>query len=160
MKANRPTLLVVDDEHEVLRSVHDLLRLDYRVLTCHRGTDALRILDSPDEIHVVMTDQRMPEISGVEILCRSKEVRPETTRLLFTAYADIRAVIDAINEGSVFRYITKPWDPDELETVVRQAVEHHNLIVERARLGRAAGVEPAAFRGQPAQGGVYRGRQP
>ncbi|MBV8555623.1 MAG: hybrid sensor histidine kinase/response regulator [Planctomycetaceae bacterium] len=134
MKANRPTLLVVDDEPEVLRSVYDLLRLDYRVITCHRGADALRILDSPEEIHAVMSDQRMPEISGVEILSRSKQVRPETTRLLFTAYADIRAVIDAINEGSVFRYITKPWDPDELETVVRQAVEHHNLIVERERL--------------------------
>ena len=73
----------------------------------------------------------MPEMSGVEVLRRAKAIRPEATRLLFTAYADIRAVIDAINQGNVFRYITKPWDPEELEAVIRQAVEHHDLIVER-----------------------------
>jgi signal transduction histidine kinase len=134
MSATRPTLLVVDDEPEVLRSIHDLLRIDYDVLTCERARDALEILDSPGEIHVVMSDQRMPELSGVSILHHAREVRPEATRLLFTAYADIRAVIDAINQGSVFRYITKPWDPEELEVVVRQAVEHHNLLVEKTRL--------------------------
>ena len=65
---------------------------------------------------------------------RPRTIRPETTRLLFTAYADIRTVIDAINQGHVFRYLAKPWDPDELEVVVRQAVEHHDLIVEKNRL--------------------------
>ena len=69
-------------------------------------------------------------------------IRPEATRLLFTAYADIRAVIDAINQGHVFRYITKPWEPEELEAVVRQAVEQHDLIVEQeSPHGRAAGGE-------------------
>jgi signal transduction histidine kinase len=134
MGVTRPTLLVVDDEPEVLRSVHDLLRLDYRVITCTRGADALALLDAPGPIHVVMSDQRMPGMSGVEVLRHAKQVRPEATRLLFTAYADIRAVIDAINQGSVFRYITKPWDPDELQAIVRQAVEQHDLIVEKARL--------------------------
>src|SRR3954470_1073359 len=134
MSAPRPTLLVVDDEPEVLRSVHDLLRLEYRVLTCTRGAEAIKILDAPGPIHVIMSDQRMPGLSGVEVLRHAKRVRPEATRLLFTAYADIRAVIDAINQGSVFHYITKPWEPDELEAVVRQAVEQHDLIVENARL--------------------------
>jgi signal transduction histidine kinase len=83
---------------------------------------------------VVMSDQRMPGMTGVEVLRRAEKVRPAATRLLFTAYADIRAVIDAINQGSVFHYITKPWEPDELEAVVRQAVEQHDLIVENARL--------------------------
>src|SRR5262245_60018666 len=114
MNAMRPTLLVVDDEPEVLRSVHDLLRLDYQVLTCQRGADALKVLESGEEIHVVMSDQRMPEMSGVELLHHAKQIRPDATRLLFTAYTDVRAVVDAINEGSVFRYIAKPWDPEEL----------------------------------------------
>jgi signal transduction histidine kinase len=134
MGVTRPTLLVVDDEPEVLRSVHDLLRLEYRVITCTQGADAIAILDAPGPIHVIMSDQRMPGMTGVEVLHHAKEVRPEATRLLFTAYADIRAVIDAINQGSVFHYITKPWEPEELEAVVRQAVDQHNLLVENARL--------------------------
>ncbi len=130
----RPSLLVVDDEPEVLRSVHDLLRMDYQVVTCETGFGALEILRSEEQVHVIMSDQRMPEMTGVELLRQAKAIRPETTRLLFTAYADIRTVIDAINQGHVFRYLAKPWDPEELEAVVRQAVEHYNLIVEKNRL--------------------------
>ncbi len=125
---------MVDDEPEVLSSVHDLLRMDYRVITCGTGFRALDVLRSPEFVHVIMSDQRMPEMSGVELLRQAKAIRPETTRLLFTAYADIRTVIEAINQGHVFRYLAKPWDPEELEAVVRQAVEHHNLIVEKNRL--------------------------
>ena len=115
-------------------SVHDLLRLEYRVLTCTTGARALEVLRSGAKVHVIMSDQRMPEMTGVELLRQAKDIRPETTRLLFTAYADIRTVIDAINQGHVFRYLAKPWDPEELEAVVRQAVEHHDLIVEKNRL--------------------------
>ncbi len=124
----------MDDEPEVLDSVYNLLRLHYRVITCTTGHDALEVLRSDAEIHVIMSDQRMPGMTGVELLRRAKDLRPETTRLLFTAYADIRTVIDAINEGHVFRYLAKPWNSDELEAVVRQAVEHHDLIVEKNRL--------------------------
>jgi signal transduction histidine kinase len=130
----RPSLLVVDDETRVLSSVHDLLRIDYHVVTCETGPEALEILRSTPEIDVIMSDQRMPGMSGVEVLRRAREIRPETTRLLFTAYTDIRTVIDAINQGHVFRYLAKPWQPGELEATVRQAVEHHNLIVEKNRL--------------------------
>ena len=133
MNASRPLLVVVDDEAEVLRSVHDLFRLDYRVQTFERGADALVALEHTNP-HVVLSDQRMPGISGVELLRQVKRLRPEATRLLFTGYADIKAVIDAINQGSVFRYIAKPWDPEELATVVRQAREHHDLLVERQAL--------------------------
>lgn len=134
MTTKRPTLLVVDDEPEVLHSVHDLLRLEYRVLTCERGTDALKVLESQEPIQVVMSDQRMPGMTGVDVLRHAKRIRPDATRLIFTAYADVKAVIDAINQGSVYRYIMKPWDPDELQAVVRQAVEKHDLIVERGLL--------------------------
>ncbi len=81
-----------------------------------------------------MSDQRMPGMTGVEVLRHAREIRPEATRLLFTAYTEIRTVVDAINQGHVFRYLSKPWEPEELEATVRQAVEHHNLIVEKNRL--------------------------
>jgi signal transduction histidine kinase len=133
-RRERPSLLVVDDEPEVLTSIHDLLRLEYRVITRGSGAGALEVLRSAETIHAVMSDQRMPGMSGVDLLQEAKAIRPETTRLLFTAHADIRAVIDAINHGHVFRYLAKPWDPEELRAVVRQAVEHHDLIVEKNRL--------------------------
>ena len=133
-RARRPTLLVVDDEPDVLELGPRLLRIDYRVITFQRGAEALEYLRSGQVADVILSDQRMPEMTGVEVLRQAKAIRPETTRLLFTAYTDIRTVIDAINQGHVFRYIAKPCDPDELAVVVRQAVEHHNLIVEKNRL--------------------------
>jgi len=126
----RHTILVVDDEPDVVQSVKDLLRLDYNVLGTTNGSDAVRIMQE-NEVDVVMTDQRMPEMTGVELLRRIKGPYPEATRLLFTGYADIRAVIEAINQGNVYRYITKPWDPDELQTIIREACERHDLIVQR-----------------------------
>lgn len=133
MKTSRPMLMVVDDEPEVLRSVHDLFRMDYRVQTYTRPAEALERLRVGD-VPVVMSDQRMPEMSGVEFLHRTRQLSPDTTRLLFTGYSDIKAVIDAINQGNIFRYITKPWDPDELAGILRQAMEYHELIVSRRRL--------------------------
>jgi len=88
----RPRLLVVDDEPEVLRSLFDLLRIDYRVITCATVARALEVLRSTEDAHVIMSDQRMPEMTGVEVLRQAKAIRPETTRLLFTAHADIRTV--------------------------------------------------------------------
>jgi signal transduction histidine kinase len=124
-------VLVVDDEPDVLRSVHDLLRINYEVVTCQRATDALEQLKAAADIAVILSDQRMPGMTGVELLKRARLIRPETTRLLFTAYADIHAVIDAINQGHVFRYVAKPWEAEELESVIRQAVERHDMIIEK-----------------------------
>src|SRR5205814_3315225 len=86
------------------------------------------------EIHIVMTDQRMPEMTGVEFLSRIRGEHPDAIRLLFTGYADLKAVVDAINQGNIYRYITKPWDPDELQALLRQAAAQYDLIVERKRL--------------------------
>ena len=130
----RPTLLVVDDEPEVLRSLHDLFRLEFRVLTHEHPSEALATLAGDTEVDVVMSDQRMPEMSGVQFLEKARAVRPDATRLLFTGYADIKAVIDAVNRGAIARYVAKPWDVDELTTVIRQAVEQHAMIVEKNRL--------------------------
>jgi signal transduction histidine kinase len=126
----RHTILVVDDEADVVKSVKDLLRLEYKVLTATSAAEAQEILRT-EEVHIVMTDQRMPDMTGVELLSNIRGSYPHAIRLLFTGYADIRAVIDAINQGNVYRYITKPWDPDELQTVIREACERYDLIVER-----------------------------
>src|SRR5947209_8739349 len=107
---NRHCLLVVDDEPDLVQSVKDLLRFDYRVLTATRASEGLRLMER-ENVHIVMTDQRMPEMTGVEFLKRLKESYPDAVRLLFTAYADLKAVSDAINEGDVYRYISKPWEP-------------------------------------------------
>ncbi|WP_428939289.1 ATP-binding protein [Fontivita pretiosa] len=133
MPSQKHTILVVDDEPDVVKSVQDLLRLEYRVLGCTRASEAMDILHR-EEVHVVMTDQRMPEMTGVELLRSVRGEHPDAIRLLFTGYADIRAVIDAINQGNVYRYITKPWDPDELEAIIREACDHYDLLVERKRL--------------------------
>lgn len=131
--ATRHTILVVDDEPDVVKSVQDLLRFDYKVLGATSAAEGMRIMQA-NEVHVVMTDQRMPETTGVEFLTKLRGEHPDAMRLLFTGYADIRAVIEAINQGNVFRYITKPWDPEELEAVIRQACERFDLIVERKKL--------------------------
>lgn len=133
MSGPRPTVLVVDDEPEVLRSVYDLFRLEFRILTAERGSDALRLLEAED-VHAILSDQRMPEMTGVELLRRASQLRPDTTRLLFTGYSDLGAVVDSINQGSIFRYISKPWDVEELQRTLRQATERNQLIRDRQRL--------------------------
>ncbi len=134
MPATRPTLLIVDDEPEVLRSLHDLFRLDYRILAFEDGAHALEALRNERDVHVVLSDQRMPKMSGVEFLQQARIVMPEATRLLLTGFADIKAVVDAINAGGVFRYLSKPWDPDELQHAIRQAVTQHDLVMDKNRL--------------------------
>src|SRR5215470_6208742 len=99
--AVRHCLLVVDDEAEVVHSLQDLLRFDYRVLGATRAAEGLKLVEKED-VHIVMSDQRMPEMSGIEFLQQLRERHPDIIRLLFTGYADIKAVIDAINQGSVF----------------------------------------------------------
>jgi signal transduction histidine kinase len=127
------TLLVVDDEPDLVQSLQDLLRLQYRVLGATSGPAALKLL-AGNEVQVILTDQRMPGMTGIELLEHARDEHPDAIRLLFTGYADIRAVIDAINRGSVYRYISKPWDPGELEAIIRQAVEQYDLLAERKTL--------------------------
>ena len=126
-------LLVVDDEPDLVQSLQDLLRRDYRVLGANRASEGLKLMDK-ENVHVVMTDYRMPEMNGVEFLSILRDRYPDTTRLLFTAFGDLDTVVDAINQGSVYRYISKPLDPQELHVVLKQAVEHYDLLAERRRL--------------------------
>jgi response regulator RpfG family c-di-GMP phosphodiesterase len=119
------SILVVDDEPDVVRSVKDLLRLDYKVFTATSPEEGMKILEE-HPIDVIMTDQRMPEMTGVEFLKRVRGPHPDATRLLFTGYADISAVIAAINQGSVYRYIVGPGRAAiDHSRSVRAARSHH-----------------------------------
>lgn len=123
-------ILVVDDEEEILFSLRGLLRQDFELHTATSGAEALDIMRR-HTIHVLMTDQRMPQMTGVELLAQSRAVCPEAVRIVFTGYADIKAVIDAVNEGQIFRYLTKPWDPDELVAALRQGCDEYDKLTAR-----------------------------
>jgi DNA-binding NtrC family response regulator len=133
MTVSKHPILLVDDEPEILFSLRGLLRKEFELYTAESGAQALEILHQ-HPVHVIMTDQRMPQMTGVELLQRAKGDCPEATRIVFTGYADIKAVVDAINQGQIYRYLTKPWDPEELLATLREACEHHDHIAERRRL--------------------------
>jgi response regulator RpfG family c-di-GMP phosphodiesterase len=126
-------ILLVDDEPEILFSLKGLLRREFELHTAESGDEALEILDK-HEIHVVMTDQRMPNMTGAQLMSRVKNESPDSIRIIFTGYADIKAVIDAVNNGGIHRYITKPWDPDELIELLHEATAVYAEILERNRL--------------------------
>ena len=133
MTANKPPILLVDDEPEILFSLRGLLRKEFELYTAESGAQALEILHQ-HPVHVIMTDQRMPQMTGVELLQRAKGDCPEATRIVFTGYADIKAVIEGINRGEIYRYLTKPWDPDDLVVTLREACAHHDHFAERRQL--------------------------
>ncbi len=129
----RYPILYVDDEPFALETLRAQFKEDFTIHVAQDGEEALRLL-SENEIAVVLTDQRMPRLSGVELLKRVKEQRPDTVRMLITAYTDMDVVIEAINEGNVYRYITKPYNEDDLRNTIRQGIETYYLMRERARL--------------------------
>ena len=133
--ASKHSILLVDDEPEILFSLRGLLRREFDLHTANSGAEALEVLHK-HPVHVIMTDQRMPAMTGVELLRRARGECPEAIRMIFTGYADIKAVIDAVNQGQIYRYLTKPWDPDELLAVLRQACDYYDHIAERRRLLR------------------------
>ncbi len=132
----RPCLLVVDDEPEIGASVHALLRREYDVLRAQSAAEGQRLMQE-HEVHIVMTDQRMPEVTGVELLASVRARHPRAVRLLFTGYADHESLVAAINDGRVFRFLKKPWRPEELEAAVRAAAaEYHRIVAEAEELER------------------------
>jgi response regulator RpfG family c-di-GMP phosphodiesterase len=127
MPKPRHCLLIVDDEPNVCDSVHDLLRRDFRVLKAHSAEEGYRLMQQ-EEVHIVMSDQRMPQISGVELLTKVKTRYPQAVRMLFTGFADLESVITAINQGHVFQFVRKPWQPEELLVAVRQAADEYDRL--------------------------------
>src|SRR5262245_24321490 len=128
-------VLIVDDEPDILFSLRGLLRTEFELLTAASGAEALNILHR-NPVHVIMTDQRMPQMTGTELLRRAQGDCPEAVRIVFTGYADIKSVVDAINHGQIYRYLTKPWDSDELVGVLHEACQQYERITERKSLLR------------------------
>ena len=115
-------LLFVDDEKRVLTSMRALFRRDYNVFTANSGQEALEIL-AENQVDVVISDQRMPEMTGVEMLCQAKQLTPQVTRILLTGYADLKAIEDSLNDSEVFRYLMKPCPPAELREAIAAGIE-------------------------------------
>lgn len=127
-------LLVVDDEENILRALGRLLRRDgYALLTANGGQQGLELL-AQHPVGVIISDQRMPGMTGSEFLERAKEMRPDTVRIMLSGYTDLQSVTDAINRGAIYRFLTKPWDDELLRQNIRQAFEHYELRAERDRL--------------------------
>jgi two-component system response regulator HupR/HoxA len=134
---SRPyALLLVDDEEAILESLELTLSGDYQVFTATDGASGLEIL-AEREIALVIADQVMPGLSGVEFLEKVVEVSPKTVRMMLTGYADIGSLTRAINEGRIYRYIQKPWEPDELRLNVKRALEAFELATENVQLAAA-----------------------
>ncbi|XRD90813.1 response regulator [Dyella nitratireducens] len=130
----KPAILVVDDEPSVLSALRRMLHTaSYQVLTANSGAAALDVLATQD-VDLIISDMRMPGMSGAELLSRAQALYPVTVRILLTGYSEIEAVVQAVNEGGIYRYLNKPWDEHDLLLTIRQALEQQRLRKETARL--------------------------
>ena len=129
-------ILLVDDEKDNLQALQRLLRGLFNVTTTTSPLEALQMMGN-QRFHVIVSDQRMPDMSGVELLEKAKKLSPHSTRILLTGYTDIDSVIDAINRGHIYRYIAKPWDPEEFKLTLKQANEAFQLRKELEEKNRA-----------------------
>jgi len=131
-------LMVVDDEPDNLDLLYRTFRREFRVFKADGALKGLELLDKEGEMAVIISDQRMPVMNGTEFLSKTVERFPETIRILLTGYTDVEDLVEAINSGKVFKYITKPWNPENLKAVVQQAAETYRLLTKRtAELRRA-----------------------
>lgn len=129
----RGQLLIVDDEAEILKSLRRQFRHEYDVYTARDADEAFQIIQERP-IQVIISDQRMPGTTGTQFLARLNQIAPDIVRLLMTGYADIQSVVEAINQGNIFRYVLKPWNPTELATIVREAFSRHALVIQNQLL--------------------------
>jgi two-component system response regulator HupR/HoxA len=129
----RPGILVVDDEEAILESLAFTLDDEYRVFTATTGAEGLELLERED-IALVISDQVMPGMTGVEFFEQVIERKPFVIRMMLTGYADLQSLQRAINDGRIYRFISKPWEPDELRLGIRRALEAHDLLVQNISL--------------------------
>ncbi len=128
------TILIVDDEKSVLNSLKRLFRNEkYKVITALNGRQGLEILKS-NNIQIVISDQRMPGMSGTEFLSEVKKESPDTIRIILSGYTDVDVVIDTINKGNIYKFFHKPWNDNSLILEIRQALEYYKLVKDNARL--------------------------
>ncbi len=128
------TILLVDDEEGILRALQRLFKsLDLTILTASNGADALILLKN-SKVSLIISDQRMPGMTGVELLTKSREIHPDAIRILLTGYADIESTMSAINSGAIKYYITKPWEDELLLSRIRESLELYDMITDNKRL--------------------------
>ncbi len=133
------TVLFVDDEENILSSLHRLFRREgYKLLQASSGNEVLQLLET-EQVDMVVSDQKMPGMTGVEVLKRVRDLQPETRRMLLTGYSDVDAVIASINEGQVHRFMMKPWDDAQLKLTVRELLQELDLTRENRRLNELIG---------------------
>ena len=125
-------MLVVDDEPHILESLTQLFDTEFHVLTASDGQTALMLLQHHPDVAIVISDQRMPGMKGVELLRHVKQLVPHSMRILLTGYADLEAVLDSVNVGEVFRYVRKPWVPETLRSIVALAMASYMLRSQKA----------------------------
>ena len=127
----KPKILVVDDEPDNLDLLYRTFYREYKVLRATSGPAALELLAKEGDISVIISDQRMPMMSGTEFLSLTATQYPDIIRIILTGYTDVEDLVEAINAGKVFKYVTKPWEAEELKAVVRQALDTHNVLKAR-----------------------------
>ncbi|MEO3705260.1 response regulator [Trichormus azollae] len=130
---SKPKILVVDDEPDNLDLLYRSFYREYQVLKANSGPAALELLAQEGNIAVIISDQRMPMMSGTEFLSLTATQYPDIIRIILTGYTDVEDLVEAINSGKVFKYVTKPWEAEELKAVVRQALDTHNVLKARTR---------------------------
>ena len=134
MEKKAHTLLCIDDEPNILNALKRLLRKeDFNLLTASSGKAGLQIL-AENEVHVVVSDQRMPEMNGTEFLKEVKAAYPDIIRIILTGYTDVDSISEAINEGHLYKFFLKPWNDQNLKLEIRQAMEQYDLIKDNKRL--------------------------
>jgi len=134
-ESRKRTLLLVDDEENIIASLRRLLRRDgYHIITANSGAQGLQRL-AEHEVDVIVSDQRMPGMTGVEFLRRAKELYPQTVRMTLSGYTELQSITDAINEGAVYKFLTKPWDDERLRAHVHEAFRHKEMADENRELG-------------------------
>jgi CheY-like chemotaxis protein len=139
------TLLIVDDDVNVLASLHRLFRRDgYQILTAASPSEAFELL-ALHAVQVILCDQRMPAMSGTEFLSKVKELYPETIRIILSGYTGLEAVLDAINRGAIYRFYTKPWDDTQLRDNIRLAFHHYWLMHGSGKLAGQPGEDVTAL---------------
>lgn len=128
------TVLFVDDEESILRSLQRSLRKEpYRILTASSGEEGLKVIANED-VELVVSDQRMPIMTGSQFLQKVRECNPYIVRVILSGYAEPGIIVDAINNGGVYRFIAKPWNDDELKAALRQCLEHYSIVQDNRRL--------------------------
>lgn len=142
-KSKKLKILVVDDEPDNLDLLYRTFRRDFNVLKADSGINALEVLAAEGEVAVIISDQRMPEMKGTEFLSKTVPQFPDTVRIILTGFTDIEDLVEAINAGQVYKYITKPWDPGELKAVVQRAAETYDLLKQRTEELRRANAQMA-----------------